>query len=372
MACNVHLTGRSQQELQRIYTTDAQNLSFDIYKENQGQWLMEYAMYCAICEKMGSDLWQEWPEKYHTYSDKLYQDTQLAAWANYFAYTQFYFEMQWKEVRDEARQYGIRIIGDMPMFVAPNSADVWAHPELFVVDTKGYPIQQAGVPPDYFAKEGQIWGNPLYRWQNHEKDHYAWWMQRFERMMELYDYVRLDHFRGFDACYGIRQGKTAAEGSWFHTPGVEIFKEAVKRFDKLPFIAEDLGFITPCVRELAAHVGLPGMDIMPFYEGDITEYKCQSMKVAYTGTHDNEMFASWVKNAFPNQPEKPDELLKLLYNSDANLVMVPLQDAIGLDNTARMNTPGTKNRNWKWQAKAEELKTAGEMLTKYTTLSKRG
>ncbi len=363
-AGNIDLADKSEEELRVDFERDRNDENFLKYIETKDEWLKEYALYRALCKELKGDIWQEWPEQYKTYKPELWEDAALKEDALFYEYEQYYFDAKWKEVRKYAEEKGIKIIGDMPMFVAPNSAEVWAHRELFTVDEKGYPSEEAGVPPDYFSIDGQNWGNPLYNWDEHKKSGYDWWMKRFERMMELYDYVRLDHFRGFDACYAIEKGKSAKEGKWKASPGHEILDTAVKRFGKLSFIAEDLGLITPCVRELIAHYGLSGMDVIQFYDGDVKEYECQPTRIAYSGTHDNETIKGWAEKTFPDEKGVADKLLERLYACDAKVKIVPLQDAAGLGDESRMNMPGTTDKNWSWRASFDDIEKAKERLKK--------
>ena len=354
---------------------------YEEFLRNNAAWIDGYAMYSAIKKRMKGAHWKEWEPKYSSYTGILWKDAKLARQADKYRYSQFIFEKCWQGIRRYAASLGIKIIGDMPIYVSEDSADVWQYPELFTIessspDAKGE-ASIAGVPPDYFSAEGQLWGNPLYRWDLMKQDGYSWWMKRFARAFDLYDIVRLDHFRGFEAYWSVPKGKKAVDGSWKHGPGRALFEKAYETFGPLPVIAEDLGYITPGVRSLIITTGFPGMDVLQFADGDPTvEYHPAADRIAYTGTHDNETLLGWVMNrcgaelkADPSEG-KPDkktaalkkaeaekaaqklfrDILERFYDCGAFIRIVPLQDLLELDDSARMNVPGTVGSNWKWQA----------------------
>jgi 4-alpha-glucanotransferase len=293
----------------------------------------------------------------------------------YHQYLQFLFHQQWDELRSYAHLNGVQIIGDMPIFVAHDSADVWAHQNLFHLDAHGKPTVVAGVPPDYFSATGQLWGNPLYNWEVMAKDNYAWWAERFRVMLNLVDIVRLDHFRGFEAYWEIPAGeKTAINGKWVKGPDKAFFKAIQKSLGHLPFIAEDLGVITPPVEDLRDSFGFPGMKVLQFAFDDTSAnaflpHNHIANSVVYTGTHDNQTSFSW----FDDRPETVKkfildyqgsndanfihwQLIRLAMSSVANTVLIPMQDILGLDDpTGRMNTPGKAEGNWSWRLLAEDL-----------------
>ena len=327
--------------------------------ERNADWLEPYVTFRAIKETIGESIpWQMWPEYYRTYSPGMAETEILAPLAETHRRAQYLFERQWKELRAYANERGIKIVGDMPMYVSGDSSDVWCEPEIFNLDDKGNPLGIAGCPPDAFSRDGQIWGNPTFRWDVLRKRGFDWWMRRLERMIELYDYVRLDHFLGFSSFYNIPAGRGALEGAWNFGPGMELFEAAHERFGDLPFIAEDLGTITPAVRFFVATTGFPGMDVVQFYDRDVRqEYTVLPNKICYTGTHDNQTLMGWIKSRWPRDNHEgiyADVMGKCL-NSAADVVIVPLQDILVLDDSARMNVPGVASGNWKWRADEDSV-----------------
>ena len=251
------------------------------------------------------------------------------------------------------------------MYVSSDSADVWAQRELFTVDGQGRKTHCAGVPPDAFCPEGQHWGNPLYRWDRMKEDGYDWWMRRFERMFGLYDYVRLDHFRGFESYWSIPEGEDHRAGQWISGPGTDLFRTAYERFGPLPVLAEDLGTLTPAVRGLLDECGFAGTDVVQFYDGDpLTEYRPPEGKIVYSGTHDNQTLVGWCRTRYPDlDPEKTaDRLLAQVLSCGANVVILPLRDVLGLDDSARMNTPGSTGITWRCKAGKEQMPKALQRL----------
>lgn len=360
--CNMKLLDKTEEEIRALYKCDKDNPRFYEYKVKNAAWLRSYAMFLTLEREFEGDAWQKWPEELKAYSDDLYENELRSREADYYAYREYFFDVSWTKLKEYANSAGISIIGDIPMFVAEGSADCWANRELFDLDDEGYPDFVAGVPPDYFSEDGQKWGNPLYKWENHKKTDYAWFMLKFERMMHLYDYIRIDHFRGYEACFKIAADDSPKNGTWQLSPGEDILKKAHEMFGPLPFIAEDLGFITMPVKRLMKEFNLPGMSVLQFFDGDVRAFRCNPDRIAYTGTHDNETLMGFVKG----NEEDYKELLKLLYECDARVKVVPLQDLAGLENEARMNTPGEAKGNWKWQASQSDLKKAQETLEKIT------
>ena len=351
-AGNVRLLGKSNEELEEEYKAwvkqsgRIRDKEFKKFVKDNEDWLRPYAMYKSI-KALGSKM----PS---VYSESLYVNPDYADGAEYYMYRQYSFEKAWNKLHEYANSKGISIIGDMPMFVSADSSDVWAAPENFAVDDKLVIEEEAGVPPDYFAKDGQAWGNPVYKWDSMKADGYTWWLRRLERAFFLYDYVRLDHFRGFAAYWSIENGKKAIEGSWKWGPGMELFRKAYKKFGPLPVIAEDLGLITPAVRALVAGCGFTGTDVMQFYDGNpLNGYYPKENKIAYTGTHDNQTILGWCEDRYPDMDAKQtsEKLMQILDECDADVKIVPLQDLLGLGDESRMNMPGTTDRNWSWQAK---------------------
>ena len=344
--------GKTLEQLFEAFTPDGDYKKF--CKQN-ADWLEPYAAFMAIKEQH-PERWQLWTEELKSYSPELIKRGKLAARAKYYRFVQYLFDCQWKTLKAKTAEKGISIIGDMPMYVSEDSADVWAHREMFCLDEAGNATDVAGVPPDYFCEEGQHWGNPLYNWDKIAESGYEWWINRLKRAFYLYDYVRLDHFRGFEAYWAIPQGKKSLFGRWLPGPGYQLFDAAYKALGKLPIIAEDLGVITPGVRALMFRCGFCGMSVIQFSDNDpFNDYSCGENRLAYTGTHDNQTLLGWCIEQFPNESleEQQKKALSLMENvakSDAPIAIFPLQDVLLLDNNARMNTPGNPLGNWKWRS----------------------
>lgn len=341
--------------------------------EKEASWLEPYAAFCAIKSEVGEIPWQVWPEKYRTFTPELLRSKELSGMMEIHRKAQFLFMREWAELRAYANEHGVKIIGDMPMYVSVDSSDVWSHRELFCLDEVGNASLLAGAPPDQFTEDGQLWGNPTYRWDLMEKDGYAWWMARLERAFELYDYVRLDHFLGFSAYYGIPQGHGAKEGTWRIGPGLDFFRAAYERFGKLPIVAEDLGTITPAVKALMDEGGFYGMDVIQFADADPRySYVPPKGKIAYSSTHDTNTLLGWVRERFPESCEDGSaeelaaKLMDFVAGSRAEVAMYTLQDAIGLGADARMNVPGVAEGNWSWQTTWEQVEGATEYLADLT------
>jgi 4-alpha-glucanotransferase len=329
----------------------------------------------ALREEFSGQAWFEWPEDLLTrqqqilnaYRTKFFQRCLL------HKYQQFVFADQWAALKGYANDKHIRIFGDIPIFVAYDSVDVWANQHLFQLDEKGRALAVAGVPPDYFSKTGQRWGNPLYRWDRLAEEEFHWWQRRFEHQLKCSDLVRVDHFRGFQACWSIpTMEETAVNGHWEEVPGRELFTKLFSHSDNLPIIAEDLGIITPEVEKLRDDFGLPGMKILQFAfdSGPDNPYLPENHvanSVVYTGTHDNNTTLGWWRGLTKeqknqvraylqlNSPKMPQELIRLAMSSVANLCIIPCQDILGLDSGSRFNTPGRATGNWEWQMKSEVL-----------------
>ena len=294
-------------------------------------------------------------------------------------YLQFKFYEQWMQLKQYANSQGIQLIGDIPIYVAMDSADTWAHPELFQLDENNLPIAVAGCPPDGFSADGQLWGNPLYRWDYHRNTGYQWWISRLGYCFHLYDVVRIDHFRGFDEYYSIPFGEeSAVNGHWEKGPGIGLFEAVKQALGEKQVIAEDLGYVTDSVRCLVQESGFPGMKVLEFAfdsrdsgcANDYLPHNYTENSVAYTGTHDNETLAGWWKNITSEEqrlardylcdyatPGKrlPRSFISLIMRSRAQLCMVPMQDYMGLDNRCRMNQPSTVGINWKWRLRDGDL-----------------
>lgn len=350
---------------------------YEAFCEREADWLDPYACFMAIRERVGAGkVWQKWPKKYLRYSKSVVErDAKLRASAEQWRRGQFVFEREWKSLRAYANERGVEIIGDMPIYVSADSSDVWAHREIFQLGPDGKPEVVAGCPPDAFAVDGQIWGNPLYDWDTVRDSGYAWWMRRLERAFDLYDVVRLDHFIGFARYFSIPDGEKATAGTYIPGPGLELFQAAFDKFGSLPVIAEDLGSITPCVRALVAACGFPGMDIVQFVDGGdpLAGYQPRPEKIAYTGTHDNQTLVGYCEVRYPDldADEAAADLVEEVVTCTAPVRILPLQDVLGLDDEARMNEPGTVEGNWEWQADAADIERAYVRLRELARLSEK-
>ena len=341
------------------------------FERQHAGWLDNYALYMAVKESFGLKSWCEWPEesiRLHKAESVREYTARLSDRIFFWKYLQYLFFRQWAALKEYANRNGILLFGDMPIYVALDSADVWAGPELFWLDKKGRPVCVAGCPPDYFSETGQLWGNPLYNWETHRKTRYAWWIRRIRHASTLFDVTRIDHFRGFEAYYAIPYGEeTAVNGSWKKGPGMKLFQELKKQLGKVPIIAEDLGFLTPAVHKLLKKSGYPGMKILQFAfdsgeENDYLPHNYNRRCVVYTGTHDNDTTAGWFAAAPKQDVEfavrycrlnKREDyhwgLIRTAYASVSRLAIVPMQDFLGLGSDSRMNTPSTTGGNWQWR-----------------------
>ena len=365
-AGNPDLLDQSPEELQSAFSTMAESGEFLMFCRENAFWLEPWSLFMALKERYACPWWQ-FPTRYRSYVPGMEPEGVIAQRAACYRFVQFEFEREWQSVRSHARDRGIKIIGDMPMFVSHDSADVWAHRELFKLGPDGEVSGIAGVPPDYFAKEGQLWSNPVFNWDKIREQGFEWWIQRLKRAFSLTDYVRLDHFRGFEAFWETPNGEKATNGSWRTGPGSTLFEAAFSALGTLPVIAEDLGRITPGVRTLLAKCGFLGMDVLQFYDGDpLYGYVPPKNKIVYTGTHDNQTLLGWCADAYPeaDSRESAEKLMNIALRCGAQVVILPLQDLAGLGDDARMNTPGTTDRNWKWQATAADLQSAAEQIAR--------
>ena len=366
-AANPALLPESEAELRVLYRSFQGGQDYKCFCEKNRSWLIPYTRFTALRKKHGGKAWQDWPRQDRNCAPEEITDGTVLAEADFLAFCQYHFHVLWTQLRAYAREKGVFIIGDLPMYVSVDSADVWAERDLFTVDADGHSRQCAGVPPDYFAKEGQLWGNPLYDWDRMKSDGYDWWMRRLARVFDLYDYVRLDHFRGFESYWAVPAGEKATQGRWRFGPGMDLFQRAKERFGPLPVLAEDLGSLTPAVRGLVERCGFPGTDVVQFYDGDpLQGYEPPLGKIAYTGTHDNQTLVGWCGDRYPGLDplETAETLMRTVMDSRAEVVILPLQDVLGLGDEARMNTPGTTGKNWAWQA--ENLEGAAEKLRALT------
>ena len=361
----------------------------ELFLQENALWVEDYALFMALKDGFEGKAWNEWPEDI-----KLRKPKALAKYRKqyeddirYYIFQQYYFAKQWKALKEYANQKGISIVGDIPIYVAFDSADTWANPELFQLDDLCTPIAVAGCPPDFFSATGQLWGNPLYRWDYHKKTGYDWWMRRMAHCFGLYDVVRIDHFRGFDEYYSIPYGDPTAEfGHWEKGPGYELFDVMKKKLGKKEVIAEDLGFLTPSVLKLVAKTGYPGMKIIEFAFDDDEQnaYLPHNYKqncIVYTGTHDNDTVLGWYQSlgrksrafakryvGIQGRKEVNWQFIRLAMASVADTCIIPMQDYLGLGKEARINTPSTLGTNWKWRmaegALSEELAARIYEMTK--------
>ena len=362
---------------------------FEAYRRENAWWLDDYALFMAGKDRFDGVSWNEWAEDIRLrWSNAMdYYRRELYYEIEFYSYLQFVFMKQWKKLKNYANINGIEIIGDIPIYVAFDSADAWANPELFQFDSENLPTAVAGCPPDGFSADGQLWGNPLYRWDYHRETGFDWWIRRIAYCSELYDVVRIDHFRGFDEYYSIPYGDTTARnGHWEKGPGIALFEAAKNRLGELNIIAEDLGYITDSVKKLVADSGFPGMKVLEFAfdsreKSDYLPYTYEKNSVVYTGTHDNETIAGWYAGLdksdlkmctdYMNIDRIPGkeyhwDFIRLAMLSVSDLCVIPIQDYLGLDNRARINHPSTLGTNWRWrlakgQLSASLLKEIREM-----------
>jgi 4-alpha-glucanotransferase len=361
---------------------------FSSFCSAQAHWLDDFALFMAVKDAQGQAEWTAWE---HDIAQR--EPSAVARWSRSCAreirlhkLTQFLFFEQWQRVRDACRARSIQIVGDLPIFVAHDSADVWARRELFRLDRDGHPTVLAGVPPDYFSANGQLWGNPHYRWDVLGQTGYTWWIERFRAVLTLVDRVRIDHFRGFEASWEIAAGSpTAIQGEWVKGPGASLFEavQSALKMDQLPFVAENLGVITPEVEALRERFGLPGMAILQFAFG--TDPQAPSFRphnyprnlTVYTGTHDNDTTVGWwtgtaghsTRSDTDIEDEREHarryldldgravhwEFIRAVLASVADTAIIPVQDLLGLGSDARMNRPGTASGNWRWRLGARQL-----------------
>ncbi len=355
---------------------------FAAFRAANAAWLEDYSLFMALKAAHGRRAWNEWPDPLRRrWREAIGEARRAHAGAQeQVAFRQFLFFRQWAALRAHAAARGVKIVGDLPIFVAFDSADVWSRPELFLLDDDGRPTSVAGVPPDYFAPTGQLWGNPLYRWEAHARTGYAWWMERVEIILKLCDIVRLDHFRGYAAYWAVPAGDPTAErGRWVEGPGAAFMQALKDRFGDLPFIAEDLGHITPDVVALRERFVLPGMKVLQFaFSGPdnpfLPHHYARDCAV-YTGTHDNDTSAGWYASAPPAVRAFCDrylgrdgrgrragggaahgdiahDMMRAAWASVAALAIAPIQDLLGLDSSARMNHPGAEAGSWTWRMSA--------------------
>ncbi len=374
-------------DYERIYKTRFQVLrkAFNRWKalgqksgEKLEQETKEYCVYMAVKNQFQGKSWAQWEEDIRLRKPETVKtwEEELADEILFYEFQQLKFQEQWKKLKDYANSRGVRIIGDIPIYVAFDSADSWFHPELFQFNEDREPDFVAGCPPDGFSPTGQLWGNPLYRWDYHKKTGYAWWIRRMAYCFRLYDVVRVDHFRGFDEYYSIpAEDDTAAGGHWEKGPGLELFDAIEKKLGKLEIIAEDLGFLTPSVFEMVRKSGFPGMKVLEFaFSADgqsiYLPYHYDENCVVYTGTHDNDTIQGWYEampewdrdfsirylgNRYTPRKEIHWDFIRAALGSRARLAVIPMQDYLGLGSEARINEPSTLGDNWKWRLLPDEF-----------------
>lgn len=354
--------------------------SYNKFLEENKNWLRDYSMYMTFREKFGYKPWQQWKKEY---KNRDFKKIILEKWEleriEFYNFTQYIFFAQWEKLKKYANEREIKIIGDIPIYVSSDSADTWSNPDIFQYTKSKTPKRVAGCPPDYFSKTGQLWGNILYDWKKLKEENYRWWVNRVRHCFRMYDVVRIDHFRGFEAYWSIKYGeKTAIRGRWEKGPKMELFREIERKLGKLPIIAEDLGLLTDGVRKLLKRSGYPGMKVLEFaFDGSLeNEYLPHNYIencVAYSGTHDNDTAVGWYEKLDLKTKDYCDEYLKkwllelgsnfwepinwrfieVLWSSKSKLTIVQMQDILGLGEFARMNTPSTLGNNWNWRLNQE-------------------
>jgi len=378
----------------------SQKTEYEAFCAEHREWLEDYALFMAAKDAHGGIIWTEWdhelaarePEALARWSERLADD--IAA----YKFWQFEFFRQWGALRQACNRRGIRIMGDVPIYVAHDSTDVWAAPQLFWLGEQGNPLKVSGVPPDYFSATGQLWGNPTYRWERIKADGYRWWIARLRGVMALFDLIRIDHFRGFEAYFEIPAGETTAiNGNWIKGPGTELFEVLEQEFGELPIVAENLGRITPEVEAIRARFGFPGMAILQFAFGtdpqgpSFRPHNYSRNLVAYTGGHDNDTTLGWWTSGIADSTRTEEELrsehefaraylnlrsgkeiqwsmIRALMASVADTVLIPMQDVLGLGSEARMNLPGRMGGNWKWRYERQQLRP--KMVRRLRTLTR--
>jgi len=346
-----------------------EKVAYTDFCQSQHYWLDDFVLFSELRRLNHTTAWFHWPkplrDRQSTAIKKVRKERAESLEIRRFG--QFLFYQQWHSLKDYANERGVLLFGDMPIFVAHDSADVWANPELFTLDKKGIATKVAGVPPDYFSETGQRWGNPLYRWQKHVDEDFLWWQQRIKTQLDLFDLIRIDHFRGFEACWEIPAScDTAMDGEWVKAPGDALFNKLVNTFGELPLVAEDLGIITDEVTALREKYVMPGMKILQFAFGDDASnpylpHQHTQDSVSYTGTHDNNTTLGWFEELDDHTKARiyeylgeshesmPWLLIRASLESVSRLAVIPMQDLLSLNGDHRMNVPGTTEGNWLWQ-----------------------
>ncbi len=364
--------------LRKAFAKFTDDVGYTSFVLEEAEWLDDYALFTALKKQFGGVSWSEWdediklrtPEALERYREELKEEIRFVKWCQYI------FFRQWNRFHSVCKSKGISIIGDIPIYVAPDCADVWAHPELFELDEKLCPKRVAGVPPDYFSKTGQLWGNPLYNWDEMKKTGFDWWIKRVKKSAQLYDMLRIDHFRAFDTYYAIPFGaETAEHGNWEKGPGTDLFDAIKNQLGDVNIIAEDLGDIFDSVKQLLSKCGFPGMKVLQFgfnpefSDNDHLPHNYPKNSVCYTGTHDNATFVQWFKEADAKSRKMAKKYLdkrafkrlnycaiRAAYASPSDLAIIPMQDVLGLDKRGRMNVPSTLGGNWSWRMVKKQLR----------------
>ena len=355
------------------FLDEKHNAEFTGFCAQHAEWLEDFALFSALKAKFSGEPWKEWPPdiKDRSRLERLRLDDELIGKMEKIKFVQFLFHKQWQSFKTHCSRLGIRLIGDIPIYVVHDSVDVWTHRELFKLDREGKPLALAGVPPDYFSKTGQLWGNPVYRWEALRKSGYDWWINRMTHNLILFDLVRIDHFRGFVGYWEVPASeKTAVNGKWVNAPAEDFFRRLKQKIDPLPVIAEDLGTITPDVHEVMRKFGFPGMKVLLFAFGDddpdhpYLPHTYEANCVVYSGTHDNNTVRGWYcHEANPDGKRRFSDyvgrtvseetvhwdFIRLALMSPADTAVFPVQDILGLGAEARMNRPATSSGNWRWR-----------------------
>ena len=358
--------------LRRAFERGGESLAAETAEfRRKNAWVENYALYMAVKASFGMVSWMEWPdeairthrpEAVREYGEKLRGDV------DFYVFLQYLFYEQWQKLHAYAHENGVQFIGDIPIYVALDSADVWSDPQFFQLDGNNVPTEVAGVPPDAFTEDGQLWGNPLYDWDAMAADGYGWWIRRIDGARKLYDIIRIDHFRGFESYWAVPYGDTTAKnGHWKPGPGMNLVGVLTSWFSDLRLIAEDLGYITPGVKKLLSDSGLPGMKVMEFAfdahgESDYLPHRCERNSVCYLGTHDNDTVLGWLETTGKDDRQfaerymhiTPDEgwcwgMIRTGMSTASDLFVMQMQDVLELPASARMNTPGTASGNWRWR-----------------------
>lgn len=372
--------------LREAYEGFEEDAGYLAFERAEKEWLEDYALFMSIKEENNKVSWTKWDKSLRFRKPEAMTEAKerLKKEIGFWKFIQYTFFTQWDRLKSYANKNGIKIIGDIPIYVSPDSADVWANTELFLMDRDLNPKSVAGVPPDYFSATGQLWGNPLYDWKKMKEEKYAWWINRISKAAQLYDIVRIDHFRAFDTYWAVPFGETTAvNGKWEQGPGMDLWNEVNLKLKDVSIIAEDLGDIFDSVKELLKASGFPGMRVLQFgfnpesSDNDHLPHNYPINSVVYTGTHDNSTVMGWYKGADvksramcrrylkPMPFEKLNKaFIRELYKSSAGLAVVPMQDVIGLDDRARMNIPSTLGGNWKWRATKKQISEKGAAMLK--------